>query len=123
MRRETDLRAVFVDTDLGLPVYGQRALYVALPKREKFNEITTKGGDGYSFDPRIFMKIVDGYSADLVDRRFQIAARLLSGAEPTATARRRRDAPAGRDRAACCGEHAGARAVADSARDAAPGRA
>jgi hypothetical protein len=85
MRRETDLRAVFVDTDLGLPVYGQRALYVALPKREKFNEITTKGGDGYSFDPRIFMKIVDGYPADLVDRRLQIAARLLSGAEPTAT--------------------------------------
>ena len=67
-----------------MPVYGQRALYVALPNQEKLKEITTKGGDGYSFDPRIFMKIVDGYPADLVDRRLQIAARLLSGAEPTA---------------------------------------
>ncbi len=84
IRMETHPRAVFVDTELGLPVYGQRALYVALPKQDEIKAMTTQGGDGYAFDPRIFMKVVDGYAADLVDRRLQIAARLLSGEAPTA---------------------------------------
>ena len=84
MRTQTHPRALFVDTDLGLPVYGQRALYVALAEQEKLKELTVRGGDGYTLDPRIFMKDVDGYPGDPVDRRQQIAARLLSGEDPSA---------------------------------------
>lgn len=83
MRMRTPARAVFVDTDLGLPVYAQRALYVALPEREEIKELTTRGGDGYTLDPRSILKDVEGYPGDLVDRRLQVAARLLSGAEPS----------------------------------------
>ncbi len=74
---------MFVDTDLGLPVYAQRALYVALPEQEELKELTTRGGDGYALDPRIILKDVEGYPGDLIDRRLQVAARLLSGAEPS----------------------------------------
>lgn len=83
MRTQTDPRAVFVDTDLALPVFGQRALFVALPKQAEIKALTTKGGDGYSLDPRIFLKIVDGYSEALVDRRLRIARQLLAGERPT----------------------------------------
>ncbi len=87
MRTSTDPRAVFVATDLGLPVYGQRALYVALPAQVDLGALDARAGvsatgDGYTLDPRLFLKDVDGYSADLVDRRQQLAARLLSGEEP-----------------------------------------
>jgi hypothetical protein len=83
MREKTHPRAVFIDADLGVPVYGQRALYVALPDQEPVKALTTQGGDGYALDPRIILKIVDGYAGDLVDRRQQTAARLLSGQPPT----------------------------------------
>jgi hypothetical protein len=58
MRAATHPRAVFVDTDLGLPVYGQRALYVALPRREDVKLLDARAGvpatgDGYTLDPRI----------------------------------------------------------------------
>ncbi len=82
MRMQTHPRAVFVDTDLGLPVYAQRALYVALPEQEELKELTARGGDGYTLDPRIILKDVDGYPGDLVERRQKVASRLLSGAEP-----------------------------------------
>jgi hypothetical protein len=86
MRTATHPRAVFVDTDLGVPVYGQRALYVAMPKQAHLVAIEEQAGvplpgDGYTLDPRIFMKDVDGYPAALVDRREAVAARLLSGQE------------------------------------------
>jgi hypothetical protein len=89
MRASTHPRAVFVDTDLGLPVYGQRALYVALPAKAELEALDAQAGvpatgDGYTLDPRIFLKDVDGYPADLVDRRQQVAERLLSGTDPTA---------------------------------------
>lgn len=83
MRTQTDRRAVFVDTDLALPVFGQRALFVALPGEEEMRPLTTKGGDGYSLDPRVFLKIVDGYPEALVDRRMRVARRLLAGEVPT----------------------------------------
>jgi hypothetical protein len=86
MRTATHPRAVFVDTDLAVPVYGQRALYVAMPRREHLVPIEEQAGvplpgDGYTLDPRIFIKDVDGYPAALVDRREEVAARLLSGQE------------------------------------------
>lgn len=83
MRTQTDPRAVFVDTDLALPVFGQRALFVALPREEEMKALTTRGGDGYSFDPRIFLKTVDGHPEALVDRRMRIARQLLAGEHPT----------------------------------------
>ncbi len=83
MRTETDPRAVFVDRELGLPVFGQRALFVALPKQKEMKALTTSGGDGYALDPRIFMKIVDGYPEKLVDQRLEIAERILAGKAPT----------------------------------------
>jgi hypothetical protein len=83
MRTKTDPRAVFVDTDLALPVFGQRALFVALPRHEEVAALTTRGGDGYSLDPRIFLKVVAGYSETLVDRRLRIARQLLAGEAPT----------------------------------------
>jgi hypothetical protein len=83
MRTQTDPRAAFVDTNLALPVFGQRALFVALPKQEEMKALTTEGGDGYTLDPRIFLKIVDGYSETLVDRRLRIARRLLAGEPPS----------------------------------------
>jgi len=83
MRTQTDPRASFVDTDLALPVLGQRALFVALPRQQEIKALTTKGGDGYSFDPRIFLKTVHGYSGMLVDRRLRIARQLLAGGRPT----------------------------------------
>jgi hypothetical protein len=79
IRTATDPRAVFVDSDLGLPAYGQRALYVALPPQEEMKELATQGGDGYALDLRIILKDIDGYAADLVDRRIATARRLLSG--------------------------------------------
>ncbi len=89
MRSSTHPRAVFVATDLGLPVYGQRALYVALPRQDELGAPDARigvpaTGDGYTLDPRLFLKDVDGYSADLVDHRQQLAARLLSGEGPDA---------------------------------------
>jgi len=89
MRASTHPRAVFVDSDLGLPVYGQRALYVALARQEELQALNAQAGvpatgDGYTLDPRIFMKDVDGYPADLVDQRQQVATRLLSGKDPSA---------------------------------------
>lgn len=84
MRTATHPRAVFVDTDLGVPVYGQRALYVAVPAQAELVAVEEQSavplpGDGYTLDPRIFLKEIDGYPARLVDRRAEIAARLLSG--------------------------------------------
>jgi hypothetical protein len=69
-----------------VPAYGQRALYVAMPKQEHLVPIEEQAGvplpgDGYTMDPRIFMKDVDRYPAALVDRREEVAARLLSGRE------------------------------------------
>ncbi|MFN8091127.1 MAG: hypothetical protein U0599_02650 [Vicinamibacteria bacterium] len=86
MRTATHPRAVFVDTDLGVPVYGQRSLYVAMPKQEHLVTIEEQAGvptpgDGYTLDPRIFLKDVDGAPAALVDQRGEVAARLLSGRE------------------------------------------
>jgi hypothetical protein len=83
IRTGTDPRAVFIDTELGLPVYGQRALYVALPEQEQVKALSTRGGDGYALDPRVILKIVDGAPGDLVDRRMETATRLLAGAPPT----------------------------------------
>ena len=83
MRTNTDRRAVFVDTDLALPVFGQRALFVALPRQEEMKGLTTTGVDGYTLDPRVFLKIVDGYPETAVDRRMSIAKRLLAGEAPT----------------------------------------
>ena len=82
-RTQTDPRAVFVDTDLGLPVFGQRALYVAIPPQKELKPLATQGGDGYALDLRIILKTIDGYSEDLVDRRLEVAERLLSGERPT----------------------------------------
>jgi hypothetical protein len=82
VRTQTDPRAVFVDRELGLPVFGQRALFVALPKHKEMKALTADGGDGYALDPRIFMKIVDGYPEALVDQRLEIAERILAGATP-----------------------------------------
>jgi hypothetical protein len=82
VRTQTDPRAVFVDRELGLPVFGQRALFVALPKHKEMKALITDGGDGYALDPRIFMKIVDGYPEALVDQRLEIAERILAGATP-----------------------------------------
>jgi hypothetical protein len=87
-RASSDPRSVFVDTDLGLPAYGQRALYVALPRQEALDALNARAGvpatgDGYTLDPRLFLRDVDGYPADLVDQRQQVAARLLSGEEPS----------------------------------------
>lgn len=79
MRTRTDPRAVFVDTDLALPVYGQRALYVALPKTEAFVPLAMTLGNGYTLDPRLFMQVVDGYPGNLVDRRLRVAKALLAG--------------------------------------------
>ena len=106
MRTSTHPRAVFVDTDLGLPVYGQRALYVALPEQAELEALSLDRvptpGDGYTLDPRIFLKDVDGYPGDLVDRRQQVAARLLSGAEPDrGRSRRRRRLPGPRPTSSC----------------------
>jgi hypothetical protein len=83
MREQTNSRAVFIDRELGLPVFGQRALFVAVPRQKEMKALTTDGGDGYALDARVFMKIVDGYAEDLVDQRLEIAERLLAGEAPT----------------------------------------
>jgi hypothetical protein len=84
IRTQTHPRAAFVDTDLALPVYAQRALYVGLPEDAKPMALNMQPRDGYTLDPRIFLKIVDGYPAALVDQRLEVAGRLLSGQTPTA---------------------------------------
>ncbi|MBN2371752.1 MAG: hypothetical protein JXO72_14815 [Vicinamibacteria bacterium] len=83
IRTKTEPRAVFVDVKLTIPVFGQRALFVALPEQEEVKPLTTKGGDGYTLDPRIKLIDIDGYPEGLVSQRRLIAARLLSENEPS----------------------------------------
>jgi hypothetical protein len=83
MRTNTDRRSFFVDADMGLPVFGQRALFVALPRQEELKSLSTTSVDGYALDPRLFLKIVDGYPETTVDRRMDIARRLLARETPT----------------------------------------
>jgi hypothetical protein len=75
MRTSTDPRAVFVDSDAAVPVYGQRALYVALAPS------VPRPPDGFSLPMSLVLLGVDGHPEDVVDRRQRIATRLLAGAD------------------------------------------
>jgi len=76
IRSQTGPRAVFVDSKLVVPVFGQRALFVALG-----GDLNLTGYeiDGYALDPKTMLLIVDGYPPALVAERQRIATKLLAG--------------------------------------------
>jgi hypothetical protein len=76
IRNESPRDAVFVDTWRTIPVLGQRALYVALDGRP-----TNGRMDGWKISSDDFLKLIQGYSADAVDRRFRVARAFYAPSE------------------------------------------
>jgi hypothetical protein len=76
IRSETGPGAVFVDSKLTVPVFGQRALFVGLGGELNLKDYVI---DGYALDPKTVLLIVDGYAPTLVTERQRIATKLLAG--------------------------------------------
>jgi len=75
IRNTSPLDAVFVDSYRTVPVFGQRALYVALDLRRR--EPLTH--DGWGFPAEWILKLNYGYSPAEIDRRSALATDLCCG--------------------------------------------
>jgi hypothetical protein len=84
IRSKTRANAVFVDSKLVVPIFGQRALFVGLGGELNLKDYTI---DGYALDPKTLLLIVDGYAPALVAERQRIATKLLAGESVSAEER------------------------------------
>ncbi len=76
--RSTDRDAVFVDSQLTIPIFSPRQLYVGLDLRQR-GYGPTQPRDGWGMSPRLLLIQSHGYPAEMIDTRMRVAAALCSG--------------------------------------------
>ena len=81
---DTPPDAIFIDTQLSVPVFGQRSLYAANDVREAAlrQKLTPRGRiiDGYGYSGDVNMRVVKGYPPAEIDARMHLIAQLYAPA-------------------------------------------